>query len=318
MRGQEIMIHGQTTRRDFMKRLLAGLSLFAGGCTRTIRQPARGSGKGSLRLGFYTDIHARTEGQTPLAMEKAAHAINARRIDLAVAGGDLITGGLTASATTAVKRWDAYMKMSQAIKADIYPTMGNHDLVTAVPSPEGKKAEEINPRAAYLTRMGLDRSFYSFDAVGYHFSILDSVQLTPIRYKYQGKVPAEQLEWLKEDLSKIPGGNPIVLATHIPLVTAFYGTTQGATYAPPNTRVVVNNRAVLKIIEKHNVIMVLQGHSHAYETVRWRNTLFISGGAICGKWWQGPWYGVEEGFCVITLAEDHVDCQYVDYGWEAV
>jgi len=81
--------------------------------------------------------------------------------------------------------------------------------------------------------------------------------------------------------------------------------------------VVVNNREVLARFEGHNLILVLQGHLHVNEMLRWRNTTFLTGGAVCGKWWRGVWHGTDAGFGVLKLRGDHVDWEYIDYGWDA-
>jgi len=303
------------TRRDFLGKLVAGFALLAGGCSKKAAWPVHGSEKGSVRLVFYTDIHARTEWDTPEAMARAARAINEQKADLLIAGGDLITEGFESSAARVAHRWDAYLQMHRAIQGDIFPVIGNHDLVAANPQ-DGTPAAE-NPRRTYLTHMGLERTYYSFNAVGYHFVILDSIQVTGDEYEYQGMIWPEQLEWLQGDLSKTPHGTPTVIITHIPLHTAYYSATYGSTFAVKKNRVVVNNREVLKIIQNHNVILVLQGHLHVKELIRWRNTTFILGGAVCGRWWRGAWHGTEEGFNIITLAGNHVDWEYIDYGWEA-
>jgi len=148
-----------------------------------------------------------------------------------------------------------------------------------------------------------------------HYRI--SIEITGDEYKYQGMIWPEELEWLKKDLSRIPRGTPIIIATHIPLLTAFYSATKGATFAAKTNRVIVNNLDVFEIMKDHNVILVLQGHLHVKELIKWRNTTFITGGAICGKWWRGAYHGTEEGFNVITLTGDHVEWEYIDYGWQA-
>ncbi len=301
------------TRRNFLNKLMGGLVLFTGGCSKKWVSPVRGSDAGSVRLTFYTDVHARTEWKTPAAMAQAANAINAQKSDMVIAGGDLITDGFQSSAAKVEPRWEAYMKMHQAIKADVYPAMGNHDLVAAIPE-DGTLAAD-NPRAEYLDRMDLDQTYYSFTAVGYHFIFLDAIQITRGKYLYQGMVSPEQLDWLKKDLSAVSKDMPIVMVTHMPLLSAFYNVSEGATSSAPPNRVVVNNCEVLKILENHNLILVLQGHLHVNEMIRWRGTTFITGGAICGKWWRGNWYGTEEGFYDITLSWNHVECSYVDYGW---
>jgi 3',5'-cyclic-AMP phosphodiesterase len=232
-----------------------------------------------------------------------------------VAGGDLITGGLQSSVTRAAPRWDAYMAMQRAIKGNLFPVMGHHDLGAGRPADGSPAARD--PRSVYRTRMGLDRTYYAFDAVGYHFVMLDSIQLTDDEFLYQGMIGPAQLDWLQRDLSRVAPETPIVLVTHMPLLTAFYGAVEGLGFTPPKNRVVVNNAEVLKIIANHNVILVLQGHLHVKEMIQWRGTTFITGGAVCGKWWRGPWYGTQEGFNTLTLTGDHVRWEYVDYGWEA-
>jgi len=303
------------TRRKFLNNLIAGFALLAGGGSIQTSCSRRESDKGSLRLVYYTDVHARTEWDTPGAMALAADAINARKADLVIAGGDLITDGFQSSAAKVAPRWDAYMKLHQAIKADVYPAMGNHDLVAANPT-DGTPAAD-NPRAVYMDRMGLERTYYSFTAAGYHFIILDSIQVTGDEYQYQGIIRPQQLEWLKQNLTTVPNDTPIIMVTHIPLLTAFFSASNGATYAARPNRVIVNNREVLKTFEDHNLILVLQGHLHVNEMIKWQNTTFITGGAVCGKWWRGAWYGTEEGFYDITLNGNQVECTYIDYGWDA-
>jgi 3',5'-cyclic AMP phosphodiesterase CpdA len=303
------------TRRDFLGKLAAAFVLLVTGCSRKKVWPISGSSRGTVRLIFYTDVHARIEWETPRALESAVSAINARKADLVVTGGDLITEGFESCAKRVEPRWDTYMKMHRGIKADVYPTIGNHDLVAANPRNGTPPAKDA--RAVYRTRMGLDQTYYSFNAVGYHFVILDSIQITGDKLQYQGFIPSEELEWLQQDLANVSRDTPVVLATHIPLLTSFYSATRGATFAAPKNRVVVNNRDVFEIIENHNVILVLQGHLHVEELIKWRDTSFIVGGAICGRWWRGPWYGTEEGFNVITLTGHHVEWEYIDYGWIA-
>ena len=80
---------------------------------------------------------------------------------------------------------------------------------------------------------------------------------------------------------------------------------------------VVNNTDVLALFAEHNLVLVLQGHMHVSELLRWRSTTFIAGGAVCGKWWRGPYFGTEEGFNAVTLRRDRVEWEYLNYGWRA-
>ena len=303
------------TRRHVLRTLATGgaalamESLPAGICA------ARGANPGVLRLAFYTDVHARAEWDTPLALEKAARAINAQKPDLVFAGGDLITDGFQSSAAAVAPRWDVYLAMHRAIKSDIFPAIGNHDLVAAMP--EDGSPPSADPRAIYRAKLGVERTYYAFDAAGYHFIVLDSIQITGDELKYQGMIWPEEMEWLRADLSRVSRHTPIVLVMHIPLLTVFYTATKGATFIAQRNRVVVNNAEVLRLFKDHHLHLVLQGHLHVHEMMRWRHTTFITGGAVCGKWWRGPWHGTEEGFCMVTLRDHRIEWDYVDYGWEA-
>ena len=68
---------------------------------------------------------------SPEALPIAAEAINDRKPDLAICGGDLITGGFTATSDAVAPRWDLYSGMKKAIHAEHHAVVGNHDLVIA-------------------------------------------------------------------------------------------------------------------------------------------------------------------------------------------
>jgi 3',5'-cyclic AMP phosphodiesterase CpdA len=305
------------SRRRFLGTMAAGGALLAMGLPQVGGCPSFGPRRGRLRLVFYTDVHARTEWDTPLALERAADAINQRRPDLVFAGGDLITEGFESSAELVAPRWDAYMAMHRQIDRDVHPALGNHDLVAAIPKPKYGIPPSPDPRATFRAKFGLDPTYYSLDAAGYHCLVLDSIEVTGGELKYRGFIPPEQIEWLKQDLSRLSMDTPIVMVLHLPLLTALFAATEGSTVPAKSNRVVVNNSEVLELFRDRNLVLVLQGHLHVSELLRWRGTTFITGGAVSGKWWRGAWHGTEPGFCVVTLRGDRVEWEYVEYGWEA-
>ena len=299
-------------RRDVLKAGAAAGVLLAAGRS----WAATGADRGALRLVFYTDVHARVEWDTPLALAKAAAAMNQAKPDLVFAGGDLVTDGFqAASVAEMAPRWDAYMAMHNAIEGEIHAAIGPHDMVAADPG-DGSPAA-ADPRAEFRKRLGVPRTYYAFDALGYHFMILDSIRISGDKYRFHGMIAPAELAWLKQDLARVPPGAPIVVVVHIPLLTAFYAATDGATAAARPNRMIGNNVEVLEAFSGHNLHLVLQGHMHAKELIRWRDTTFITGGALSGKWWRGPWHGTDAGFNIITLKDDHIEWDYVEYGWRA-
>ncbi len=302
------------TRRDFLRTLSAGAG-FVWLSPWRVSWASPTADAGTLRLLYYTDLHTRVEWDTPLALDMAAAKMNEQGAELAIAGGDLITDGFQSSSETVAPRWNAYMKMHRSLRADVHPMIGNHDLVAADPD-DGTPPSE-NPRREFLDHFALDRTYRSFDAQGYHFIFLDPIEVLRRPQRYRGYIDDEQLAWLKEDLAEVNPDTPIILGTHIPLLTNFTQATEGATIANPFHRVVENNREVLDVFRAHNLLLVLQGHVHVDELIRWRGTTFITGGAICGRWWRGEWHGTNEGFGMVTLQPGRIDWEYIEYGWTA-
>ncbi len=303
------------SRREFLRYLGAGALAGAGGILPGCASTGGGARPQALRLVFFTDVHAREEWETPRALAMAAEAINRQNPDIIIAGGDLITDGFQSSAETVAPRWDVYMEMHRALRGDVHAVIGNHDLVAAIPEDGSPAADD--PRTEFRNRLNLSSTYYSFDALGYHFMLLDSVHVTGGPHKYEGRIDAAQMDWIRQDLSTVPAEQPIIVALHLPLLTGFYQMTLGTTEPAPVNRVVVNNRQVLDLFSSHNLQLVLQGHLHVSELIRWGNTTFVTGGAVSGKWWRGAWHGTREGFAVLTLREGRIDWEYVTYGWKA-
>lgn len=270
---------------------------------------------GSLKLVFFTDIHARNEWETPAALLQAAAAINAVQPDLVLCGGDMIAEGYILTPDMAAERWGVYRAMHDAIRPEPIVVIGNNDLTGIEPPPGYEPAAD--PRAAARHYLHLERTYRSFDLHGYHFILLDSIEVTRDELKYRGFIDAEQMAWLRDDLAQVPRERPIILVSHMPLLTGFYQMTEGLESPVPSNRGLVNNREVLAACERHRLLAVLQGHLHVNELLRWRGTTFITGGAVCGKWWRGDFHGTEPGFGVLHLHPDRVDWVYHGYGWEA-
>jgi Icc protein len=90
--------------------------------------------------------------------------------------------------------------------------------------------------------------YYSFDHKGVHFVGLNNVQ----QIDAMGKLGAEQLVWLKNDLASRSASTPIVLFAHIPLWMVYpqwgWGTQDGA--------------EALSYLKRFGSVTVLNGHIH--------------------------------------------------------
>jgi predicted phosphodiesterase len=81
--------------------------------------------------------------------------------------------------------------------------------------------------------------------------------------------------------------------------------------------IVRNGKEVRDLFKDYAVKAVLQGHTHVTENCFYAGTQYITSGAVCGSWWQGPRLGVDpEGFSVCDVNGDRLSWQYVSYGWK--
>ena len=301
-------------RRQFIQQAAAGGILALGWPLKFSWAVAPTANVQPLKIVFYTDVHARPERGAPDAMALAAEAINAQRANLVLCGGDMIAGGIESSVESIAPRWDLYKKMHQAIKPEPVVVLGNHDLVGV--EPDDGSAPVADPRGDAREKLGIKDTYRAFDFNGYHFILLDCTEITANEDGYRGYVWEEQMTWLQHDLGSVDKKTPIVLLCHMPLLTAFYQGTLGIeTHVPPD-RGVVNNLEVLAAFAEHNLLLVLQGHLHVNEMMRWQKTTFITGGAISGRWWRGNWHGTDPGYGVLNLSPDRVDWEYHTYGWK--
>lgn len=299
-------------RRKFLKTsAIAAGGLWLTGCATTSRSRGR-----AFRFIHYTDSHIRPQFDVPLAVEQSLAKAASFRPDFLITGGDLITDGYTSDPPTSAERFDIFLERMNRYSFPAYHCIGNHDVV-AVEPPDGTP-KSSHPKAMFLSKLGMNRAYHSFDHEGWHFIILDSMQIENDRgLKYIGYIDADQIEWLDNDLKQVGAATPIVVVTHLPLLTVLYQREKGATEPAPADRIVVNGTDVIKLLAQYHTKLVLQGHLHICERIEYGGMTFITGGAVSGKWWRGSYYGYPEGFGVVSVRDGDFEYRYETYGWAA-
>jgi len=153
---------------------------------------------------------------------------------------------------------------------------------------------------------------YSFDHKGVHFVVLMSVNekdfwtargMTPeqrmgtvagldngIQSRFE--VGAEQREWLKNDLDKIPANTPVIVFSHSPLYKYYKNWNFWTEDADE----------VQAILKKFDHVTVIHGHTHQMLTNRIGNIDFH--GMLSTAW---PWPYAPEGMPDLTIQMDRPD-----------
>jgi Icc protein len=287
-------------------------------------EPATAAGR--LRMVFFTDTHCQPELHASEGTALAFAKIRSLKPDLCIQGGDHAFDIAAVPRDRSLMLLDLYQKTEHALDGiPIQHVIGNHDVFGRDPASQVSPSDPLYGKKAFEQRFST-KTYRSFDRAGYHFILLDSIQITPTR-AFDAMIDPDQLVWLKQDLAATPAGTPIIIVTHVPLVSA------APQYGPPDDKaskaslaaaltnvhgfLLGNAYDVLSLLHGHNVIAVLQGHTHINEVVRWQGVPFITSGAVCGNWWQGSRWGTPEGFTVLELAGGKAQWHYETYGWHA-
>lgn len=288
-----------------MKRFYSCLFFSAFACA-LMSQPS----EGKFRFAFMTDIHLNSEndGDRLNGLKQALAKVGELGADFIVLGGDQldISGG-TSNYVSRKQADSLYVVLKQVFDANAlpyYPTLGNHDRFW--------DAEKGYVQGDELFKNYFNESYYTFEKKGIHFFILNAVQQGGETGFSVGK---QQLDWIQQELKKIPAEAPVVLSLHVPVYSLYYPLVENKYVF---VDVISNYKELLNVFENHTLKLVLQGHQHIHEEIYLQGVQFITGGAVCANWWQGPFFGTKEGFLLIDVDDDDdFSWEYVDYGWEA-
>jgi 3',5'-cyclic AMP phosphodiesterase CpdA len=265
---------------------------------------------------FFTDTHLQPELDAAKGCDMAFQKMRSVKAEFAIQGGDHIFDALAVPKTRSLRLFEMYDKTQQDLSVKVYHAIGNHDVFGVYPASGMPPSDPLYGKKFYSDHIG--KTYYSFDHKGVHFVVLDSIFITADR-AYEGRIDAAQVAWLKADLAAQGTGTPIVVVTHVPLVTAYENYADKLPVPPRAYQLsVANTREIYPLFEGRNVLGVLQGHTHVNERVEWQGVPYITGGAVSGNWWRGTHLGAAEGYTVVSVRGGKLTTRYETYGFKAV
>lgn len=237
----------QVSRRAFVRN--GSLYLFGAGLSLShASELLANESNRKVRLGLVTDMHyadkkpagSRHYRETLAKLKEAAKQFQKDQPDHVVELGDFI------DAADSVEIEKGYLKRINkdfaALPGQKHYVLGNHCVYTLT-------------KDEFLEGVGQKKSYYSFDAGGFHFVVLDACFRSDgepygrKNFKWTDpNIPKDQVEWLQADL-KEASGKTIVFVHQRLDVSNHYG--------------VKNAAQVRKVLEESGkVLAVFQGHSH--------------------------------------------------------
>jgi 3',5'-cyclic AMP phosphodiesterase CpdA len=229
-------------RRGFLKCMAwAGTGLvwsFAGGVpvSHLFGQEPKSAKPSDFRFVQISDSH--------LGFSKPANTDVAATLQLALARIDALptapefvlhTGDLTH--TSSPEEFDALAQILGS-KRQVFYVPGEHDT-------------SVDDGKLYLERFGKGSKgsgWYSFDHKGVHFIALVNV----VQLEGMGRLGAEQIAWLKQDVAGLKSSTPIVVFAHIPLWSVYPEWGWGTT----------DSEQALAMLKRFGSVTVLNGHIH--------------------------------------------------------
>jgi len=326
------------SRRSALKAGLWGLSALGlgglvGGCATSAARPAQAAAAPGrtrlLRLAHLSDWHIQPERG---AFEGVAACLRhcqsmPDRPQILVSGGDLIMDGFAADHARTRTQWDLFNSVLKAeCSLPVEHTLGNHDIWGWDKAKSRTTGSEPGWGKRWACEMvGREKPYSVRDFSGVRLVVLDSVQPDPRDANgYIGRVDDEQFDWLERTLRDTPEGTPVVVTSHIPIMTATAFASPKGGVATEDHRVSIgrmhadSSRMIALFDRFPGVKACLSGHMHRLDRVEYRGVTYLCNGAVSGSWWNGPREGMPEGYALVDVYSDGtVERQYTAYGWSA-
>jgi 3',5'-cyclic AMP phosphodiesterase CpdA len=280
-----------------------------------------------LRLAHLTDLHIQPELAAAKGVAACLHHMQslADKPELVLTGGDTIFDCMAADAARTRLQWDLWQSVIKAeCSLPIESCLGNHDVFgwdKRASKTSGSEPEWGKRWACDI--FGIEKPYRSFDRAGWHFVVLDST-FPNDKNHYEARIDDAQWDWFCSDLAAVPPTTPVLVLSHIPILSAsalfdWGGTSSDKDLVISRGLVHIDVTRFRDLFWKHpSVKLCLSGHLHLRDRCDYNGVTYLCNGAVSGNWWKGDHQQTKAGYAVIDLFDDgSFTSDYIDYGWQA-
>ncbi|KQM72580.1 metallophosphoesterase [Pedobacter sp. Leaf216] len=269
-----------------------------------------------LRVAHITDVHLKNQFNAPAKFIKCLHNLQNQspRVDLVLNGGDIVFDMNKENIATINDQWKLVGDtMKNECSLPVRYCLGNHDIWWN----ENTKGDTFYGRKYAMDKLQLAKPYYSMVQNGWKIIVLDSTHLDIDNTWYIGKLGEEQLLWLKNELDTTSAGMPVMVMSHIPILTALLMIEDNIVnkWTMLGGDMHTDTAKIINLFYQHpNVKLCLSGHLHMRDKVVYNNVTYLCNGAVSGAWWEGNRRETAPGYGLIDLYDDgSFEEHYVNY-----
>lgn len=277
---------------------------------------AQNSRKKKLRIAHITDVHLKNELGVPAKFSKCLHHIQSQfpQPDLILNGGDIVFEMNKERINSINEQWKLLKDlMKNDCNIPVHYCLGNHDVWWN----ENSKNDVFYGKKYAMNQLELQQPYYSFVKEGWKFIVLDSVHLDIDQTWYIGKLGEVQFEWLERELKATDSNMPVIVMSHIPILTALLMIEDNIVnkWTMLGGDMHTDTAKIINLFYRYpNVKLCLSGHLHMRDKVVYNNVTYLCNGAVSGAWWKGNQRETAPGYGIIDLFDDgSFEEQYVAY-----
>lgn len=269
-----------------------------------------------LRIAHLTDVHLKNQFNAPERFTRCLHHVQQQspKVDFILNGGDIVFDINKENISIINDQWKlSHHIMQSECSLPVHYCLGNHDIWWN----EDDKSQALYGKKYSLDQLKLASPYYSFTNSGWKFILLDSVHLDIDGTWYIGKLGDEQFAWLENELKTTDPATPVLVMSHIPILTATNLIEDDIVnkWVMTGGDMHTDTSKIIKLFYQHpNVKLCLSGHIHLREKLVYNNVTYLCNGAVSGAWWEGNRRETAPGYGLIDLyADGSFDEQYVNY-----
>ncbi len=285
--------------------------------------PGKGLSPSSFRIVHITDLHLYEQRKAEMKIKYFIDSLNQLNPhpEFILNGGDNIMDSIETGYTETIRQWDIWENsFNSSMQFPIFHCIGNHDVWGIGEKSGCTGSESLFGKRMAISKLGLKERFYSFDKNNWHFIVLDSTYIE--KGYYTARLDDEQFQWLIKDLESTPPTKPILILSHIPILSGCVfmdgDNEKTGNWIVPGAWMHIDARKLKDLFIKHdNIRVCLSGHTHLHDEMIYNGISYHCNGAVSGGWWQGPYQETSPGFAVIDLYSDgNFKISYQSYRWK--